>query len=252
MPGTAIPPRRSAVRFNDASHPHRSHRPDRPVHRRGAQGARRRGHRPLPQPRAGAREAARRRRGRRVGPEGRPRARRGARAAATRSSTSPARTSPSAGPTTSSARSARSRENGTRNLVAGIAQADPRPKALVCASASGYYGPRGDEPVDEDAAARRRLPRRGRRGVGARGAPRPRSSACASRCMRTGVVLAKDARRAEEDAAAVQARRRRPGRRRAASTCRGSTSTTSSAMYLAALDRRALERRDQRRRAERR
>ncbi|MGZ6674646.1 MAG: TIGR01777 family oxidoreductase [Solirubrobacteraceae bacterium] len=45
-----------------------------------------------------------------------------------------------------------SREIGTRNLVAGIAAAEPRPAALVSASAVGYYGPRGDEPVTEDAA----------------------------------------------------------------------------------------------------
>jgi uncharacterized protein (TIGR01777 family) len=42
-----------------------------------------------------------------------------------------------------------SRELGTRNLVAGIAAVDPRPRVLVSASASGYYGPRGPEPVDE-------------------------------------------------------------------------------------------------------
>jgi hypothetical protein len=42
-----------------------------------------------------------------------------------------------------------SRELGTRNLVAGIAAAEPRPKALVSASAVGYYGARGDEPVPE-------------------------------------------------------------------------------------------------------
>jgi uncharacterized protein len=45
-----------------------------------------------------------------------------------------------------------SREVGTRNLVAGIGAAEPRPAALVSASAVGYYGPRGDEPVTEDAA----------------------------------------------------------------------------------------------------
>jgi uncharacterized protein (TIGR01777 family) len=45
-----------------------------------------------------------------------------------------------------------SRMVGTRNLVAGIAQADPRPKALVSASAVGYYGNRPD-PIDEDAPA---------------------------------------------------------------------------------------------------
>jgi uncharacterized protein len=45
-----------------------------------------------------------------------------------------------------------SREQGTRNLVAGLRAAEPRPGALVSASAVGYYGPRGDEPVAEDAA----------------------------------------------------------------------------------------------------
>lgn len=42
-----------------------------------------------------------------------------------------------------------SRELGTRNLVAGIAAAEVKPPLLVSASASGYYGPRGDEQVDE-------------------------------------------------------------------------------------------------------
>jgi uncharacterized protein (TIGR01777 family) len=42
-----------------------------------------------------------------------------------------------------------SRELGTRNLVEGIAAADPRPRALVSSSAVGYYGPRGDDRVDE-------------------------------------------------------------------------------------------------------
>jgi len=46
-----------------------------------------------------------------------------------------------------------SREQGTRNLVAGIAAAEPRPRVLVSASAAGYYGPHGDEPVDERAPA---------------------------------------------------------------------------------------------------
>jgi uncharacterized protein len=43
-----------------------------------------------------------------------------------------------------------SRELGTRNLVAGIAAADPKPTALISASAVGYYGNRHD-PIDEDA-----------------------------------------------------------------------------------------------------
>ena len=43
-----------------------------------------------------------------------------------------------------------SREIGTRNLVAGLRAAEPRPAALVSAAAVGYYGHRPD-PVDEDA-----------------------------------------------------------------------------------------------------
>ena len=73
--------------------------------------------------------------------------------AATPSSTSRARTSPSAGATTPSAASASSRELGTRNLVAGIEAADPRPRVLVSSSAVGYYGPHGDERLDEDTPA---------------------------------------------------------------------------------------------------
>ncbi len=46
-----------------------------------------------------------------------------------------------------------SRVGGTRNLVAGIEQAQPRPRALISGSAIGYYGPRGEEPLDEGAAA---------------------------------------------------------------------------------------------------
>jgi uncharacterized protein (TIGR01777 family) len=41
----------------------------------------------------------------------------------------------------------------TRSLVAGLAALsdDPRPKLLVSQSAAGYYGPRGEEPLDESA-----------------------------------------------------------------------------------------------------
>src|SRR5207247_3787351 len=41
-----------------------------------------------------------------------------------------------------------SRVVGTRNLVAGIRLA--KPNSLVCASAIGYYGDRGDEELTED------------------------------------------------------------------------------------------------------
>ncbi len=42
-----------------------------------------------------------------------------------------------------------SRVAGTRNLVEGIAAAEPRPPVLVTQSGSGWYGARGDERVDE-------------------------------------------------------------------------------------------------------
>jgi uncharacterized protein len=45
----------------------------------------------------------------------------------------------------------KSRELGTRNLVTGMKSAGTQLRTFVCASASGYYGPRGDEPVDESA-----------------------------------------------------------------------------------------------------
>jgi hypothetical protein len=46
-----------------------------------------------------------------------------------------------------------SREVGTRNLVTGLRAAEPRPGALISSSAVGWYGPRGDERVTEDAPA---------------------------------------------------------------------------------------------------
>ena len=45
-----------------------------------------------------------------------------------------------------------SRVEGTRGLVEAIGAADPRPRALVSASAVGYYGSRGDERLDEGSA----------------------------------------------------------------------------------------------------
>ncbi|MGA2453265.1 MAG: TIGR01777 family oxidoreductase [Solirubrobacteraceae bacterium] len=49
-----------------------------------------------------------------------------------------------------------SRVTGTRNLVAGLAQAratdaDGCPRTLISSSATGYYGAHGEEPLDEDA-----------------------------------------------------------------------------------------------------
>ncbi len=44
-----------------------------------------------------------------------------------------------------------SRETGTRNLVAGLRQADTRPATLISQSGVDYYGAHGDERLDEHA-----------------------------------------------------------------------------------------------------
>jgi uncharacterized protein (TIGR01777 family) len=43
------------------------------------------------------------------------------------------------------------RVQGTENLLAGLRAADRRPAVLLSASATGYYGSRGSEPLDEEA-----------------------------------------------------------------------------------------------------
>jgi uncharacterized protein (TIGR01777 family) len=45
-----------------------------------------------------------------------------------------------------------SRVTGTRHLVAGITKLSRKPSALIAASATGFYGPRGDAPLDETSA----------------------------------------------------------------------------------------------------
>ena len=42
-----------------------------------------------------------------------------------------------------------SRVDATRNLLQGLAAADPRPRTLISQSAVGYYGPRGEAIIDE-------------------------------------------------------------------------------------------------------
>jgi uncharacterized protein len=46
-----------------------------------------------------------------------------------------------------------SRVTGTRNLVHGLLEAKDRPRVLISASAIGYYGDRGDEPLNESSAS---------------------------------------------------------------------------------------------------
>src|SRR6266403_3514435 len=46
-----------------------------------------------------------------------------------------------------------SRVQGTRNLAAALAETDAKPAVLVCASAVGFYGTRGDGVLREDSAS---------------------------------------------------------------------------------------------------
>ena len=59
-----------------------------------------------------------------------------------------------------------SRVNGTRLLCDALAGLARPPKTLVCASAIGYYGDRGEERVDRGESARHGISRRGLPGVG--------------------------------------------------------------------------------------
>ena len=132
--------------------------------------------------------------------------------AATPSSTSRARTSPSAGRDDARKRDPRVARAGHAPARRGDRAGRPAPKALISASAVGYYGPHGDERLDEDTppgddflaqvcVAWEREAQQAEHGL--RVVTRPHR-----RRARQG------RRRAVEDAAAVQARRRRPGRRR--------------------------------------
>ncbi len=44
-----------------------------------------------------------------------------------------------------------SRVEGTRNLLAGLRRCEQRPRTLLSSSAIGFYGPHGEEPLDEEA-----------------------------------------------------------------------------------------------------
>ena len=131
-------------------------------------GARRRGDRALARRRRGRRDAGRR--GRRLGPRASRRPRRRW-PAATRVVHLAGESVAQRWSDGRQARHPREPEVGTRNLVAGLRAADPRPGVLVSASAIGYYGARGDEEIDESAPPGDGLPRERRASTGR---PRPR------------------------------------------------------------------------------
>ena len=105
-----------------------------------------------------------------------------------------------------------SRVNGTRLIAETAAGLASRP-VLVCASATGFYGDRGDEIVDEDSRARHGVPGRRGRGVGGCGRARPCRRA-PHRAPAPGHRALEGRRCARPDAAAVQARYRRTRRQR--------------------------------------
>ena len=123
--------------------------------------------------------------------------------------------------------------------MAGLEAADPRPRVLVSSSAVGYYGPHGDERLDEDTPPgddflaevcvvwEREAQRAAELGLrvvtSAPASCSPRAAARWPRCCRPS---------SSAPAAPWPA---------ATSTCRGSTSTTWSGIYLAALDGDAWE-----------
>jgi hypothetical protein len=84
-----------------------------------------------------------------------------------------------------------SRVLGTRNLVAGLAALEKRPRVLVSVSAVGYYGDRGDEELVETSAA-------GRGFLAEVCADWEREALSAAElgirvvCVRMGIVLARD------------------------------------------------------------
>ncbi len=61
---------------------------------------------------------------------------------------------------------------GTEHLSRACAAAEPRPAVLVSSSAIGYYGPHGNEPLDEEAPPGEDFLARGLRRLGGRGAER--------------------------------------------------------------------------------
>jgi uncharacterized protein (TIGR01777 family) len=84
-----------------------------------------------------------------------------------------------------------SRILGTRRLVSAISRVKHKPQALICASATGFYGSRGDEVVDETSA-----PGHGFLAETCVGWEREADAAAALGLrvvkMRTGIVLGKD------------------------------------------------------------
>ena len=108
-----------------------------------------------------------------------------------------------------------SRVLGTRMLVQALRglPGRPRPKVLVSQSATGYYGPRGDAPLDEHASAGEDFLAEVTVAWEQRGPGGRRGDAGGLHANRRRAVAQR--RRAGQDAPVLQARCGRPGGRRA-------------------------------------
>jgi hypothetical protein len=84
-----------------------------------------------------------------------------------------------------------SRVEGTRTIVRAIEEAEPRPKVLVSASATGYYGHRDDMEIDEDAPAGHDFLAEVARSWEAE-AERATALAVRAAILRIGIVLSRD------------------------------------------------------------
>ena len=125
-----------------------------------------------------------------------------------------------------------SRVRSTRMLVAGLTSVpqDERPRALVSQSATGYYGPRGDAPLDEQRLPGLGLPGRGDApGRRRRRPPPPRRASSAPGPASSSHRAAGPWPRCCRSSSSVSAVQW-PA---VSSTCRGSISTTSSARSCA-------------------
>jgi hypothetical protein len=84
-----------------------------------------------------------------------------------------------------------SRVQGTRNLIEGLrlteqSQLGERPSVLISSSATGYYGPHREEPLDEDAPAGKDFLAHGHRARRLRRRPVKDASPLPARCRRAG------------------------------------------------------------------
>ena len=138
---------------------------------------------------------------------------RGILTARTPSSTSRARTSPtSAGPPRGRRRCATAASWRRARWCAPLRSARAPPKVFISASAIGYYGPRGDEPITETAAAGIGLSGAVVRRMGTGGARGRISRRRGWRSFAPGLALGRRRRRARENVVAVQARTWRDNR----------------------------------------